>query len=263
MDGLEEKIFFITGAARGIGFATAKLLGEYGAKVVLTDYSEAVEQAAQSLRNNGVDAIGFQLDVRNVEEVEKVMEKVETEYGPVFGVVPAAGITQSGPAITMSQEAWQNVIDINLTGTFSVCRAAARKMLERKAGRIVMIGSVGSFGGQSGRVNYVATKWAIAGLTKSLAIEWGSNGLRVNAVCPNAVNTDMYKKGVPEEFSKNVIEDRVPYGRVAEVDEVAKAIVFLLSDAAAYINGVLLPVDGGLTAGFFTHRQGRDLALKP
>lgn len=153
------------------------------------------------------------------------------------------------------------MLDINLRGTFLTCKSTAVVMLPRRRGSIVCLASITAKGGQPGRANYAASKWGLVGLVKSLATEWGNRGVRVNAVAPNGVDTPMLTAGVPDHFRESVMLDRTPLGRFAQVDEVAQGIAFLLSDAASYISGTVLEIDGGLTAGYLTHRHGNDYAL--
>lgn len=261
MQGIKENVFFITGAAKGIGRGIARLIAENGGLVIICDKDKEVLGLSDKLKEEGYKTQGYLLDVCDFEAVANVVADVEKNFGPIYGVIPCAGITDSSPALDMSSEQWGRVLDVNVTGTFNVCLATARKMQERSRGVIVNIGSISSIGGQPGRANYVASKWAVAGLTKSLAVEWGVLGIRVNAVAPTAVETDMMQKAVPTGFINNVICDRTPLGRVAQVDDVTGLILFLLSDAAKYINGTVIPVDGGLTAGYLTHQHGADYGL--
>jgi len=261
MQGIQNRVFFITGGAQGIGYAVAQAITAHAGVVALADRNaQALQDAAQQLTQRGARVQTHVLDVRDASTTAAVVETVESTLGPIYGTVPCAGITRTQAAEQMDAAAWGDVIAINLTGTFNTCQAAGRAMLAHGQGVIVNLASITSFGGQPGRANYAASKWAVAGLTKSLAVEWGHRGIRVNAVGPNAVDTPMLRQGVPARFVDGVMCDRTPLGRVARVEEIAAVIVFLLSDHASYVNGAVLPVDGGLTAGFLTHQQGRDYA---
>ncbi|MBR1222490.1 SDR family oxidoreductase [Bradyrhizobium sp. U87765 SZCCT0131] len=264
MDGIAGRLFLITGGARGIGRATAEAIAAAGGDVALADMDgAAASQTAREITDRfGTRAVGHALDVRDLDATKAVVAAIERGTGPIAGLVPAAGITRTQPAETMDGAAWRDVIDINLSGTFYSCQAAAEVMLPRQRGAIVTLASITSFGGQAGRANYAASKWAVVGLTKTLAIEWGNRGIRVNGVGPNAVDTPMLRGGVPERFVDGVMCDRTPLGRVAQASEIAAVILFLLSDHASYVNGAVIPVDGGLTAGFLTHARGRDYASK-
>lgn len=261
--GLAGRAYLITGAGQGIGQALALALAEEGANLALADLNgEAAAALAEACTGKGVRAAGFVLDVRDAAAIETVVAAAENIIGPLMGAVPCAGVARAAPATTMPEDLWDLVIDTNLKGTFLTCQAVGRRMSERGTGAIVTIASITGFGGQSGRANYAASKWGVIGLTKTLAVEWGRFGLRVNAVAPNAVDTPMIRAGVPAEFVVGVMEDRTPLGRIAQPAEVADAILYLLSDRASYVNGSILPVDGGLTAGFLTHRSGAEMALK-
>lgn len=261
--GLAGRAYLITGAGQGIGRALALALAEEGASLALADLNGAAAAAlAEECASRGIRAAGFALDVRNASATEAVVAAAEQAVGPLAGTVPCAGVARAAPAVAMSEDLWDLVLDTNLKGTFLTCQAVGRRMSERGMGAIVTIASITGLGGQSGRANYAASKWGVIGLTKTLAVEWGQYGLRVNAVAPNAVDTPMIRAGVPADFVAGVMEDRTPMGRIAQPAEVADAILYLLSDRASYVNGSILPVDGGLTAGFLTHRSGADMALK-
>ncbi|HEX6980703.1 MAG TPA: SDR family NAD(P)-dependent oxidoreductase [Alphaproteobacteria bacterium] len=259
--GLAGKVILVTGGAQGIGLAVATALARERARIAVVDVNrDGANAVARMLSAGDVAARAYMLDVRDAAATRRVIETIEQELGPIHGVVAAAGVARAAPADTMDEETWNLVLDVNLKGTFLTAQAAAAPMLRRRNGVIVMIASITGFGGQAGRANYAASKWGVISLTKTLAIEWGHRGVRVNAVAPNAVDTEMIRRGVPESFVAGVIEDRTPLGRIAQPDEVADAILFLLSDAARYVNGAVLPVDGGLTAGFLTRAHGTDFA---
>jgi 3-oxoacyl-[acyl-carrier protein] reductase len=253
----------ITGAAHGIGRATAHYLAARGAALALADMDgDGVKATAAALAEEDAAIFASPLDVRDTAAVKAFVDSAESALGPIDGLVPSAGVAQAMPAERMDDAVWDRVIDINLSSVFRICREVGRRMLDRGHGAIVMLASVTAKGGQPGRANYAASKWGIVGLTKTLAVEWGARGVRVNAVAPNGVDTPMIRDGLPPAFVDDVMLDRTPLGRLARPEEVAAAIAFLLSDEATYVNGAVLEVDGGLTAGFLTHRRGADLAMR-
>jgi 3-oxoacyl-[acyl-carrier protein] reductase len=255
-------VALVTGAASGIGAAVCRRLAASGMQIAAADLDEAELAAfATSLRASGAAVLTGGLDVRDRPALDGFVARVEAELGPITAVVPAAGIARSGPAEVMEAAVWQLVLDVNLGGSFHTCAAAAGPMLRRGRGAIVAISSITGRGGQPGRANYAASKWGLIGLVKSLAVEWGGRGIRVNAVAPNGVETPMLSAGIPQHFREQVMLDRTPMGRFATAEEVAAVIAFLLSADAAYVNGTVVDVDGGLTAGYLTHRQGADYAM--
>ncbi|MFB9269980.1 SDR family NAD(P)-dependent oxidoreductase [Bradyrhizobium erythrophlei] len=257
------KAFLITGAARGIGEAVARRLAAEGAAIAATDLDAAGLSALEtSLAAAGTPVVVQALDTRDVVATDTFVAHTARHFGRLDGAVPCAGIARAAPAEVMNDATFSDVLDINLKGVFFTCRAVGRVLLAQGRGAIVTIASITAKGGQPGRANYAASKWGLVGLTKTLAVEWGHRGVRVNAVAPNGVDTPMIRDGIPNAFLDDVMLDRTPLGRLAQPTEVADAIAFLLSDEAAYINGAVLEVDGGLTAGFLTHRHGADLARK-
>ncbi|MCY0096808.1 SDR family NAD(P)-dependent oxidoreductase [Hoeflea ulvae] len=255
------KTVLVTGAASGIGRATVEALVKAGAAVGIADIQgDEADAFAETIRGQGGAAIGLTLDVRDAAATERAVEMLEDELGPIFGLVTAAGLSRPAPAESMSEASWDLVMDTNLKGMFLSCQSAGRRMLAHGAGAIVNIGSVNSLGGFAGRSNYCSSKFGVAGLTDVLAIEWGRRGIRVNAVAPNGVDTPLVRQGIPPSFVTEVLDDRTPMGRMALPGEIASTVLFLLSDAASYVTGSMLRVDGGLCSGFYTHRQGADLA---
>jgi len=251
----------VTGGARGIGNAVTRRLLQDGASVVMVDADPAALEEARAALGEYKGRVHVRtLDVRDPVAVQKCAESIEAEIGPVDALVTCAGVSRSGPAESMSFETWKLVMDVNLDGTFLCCQAFGRSMLVRNRGAIVTISSVAGFGGQSGRANYCASKWAVGGLTKTLAIEWGNRGVRVNSIAPGPVNTALMNK-VPERVRIGVFVERTPLARLAEASEMAETIAFLLSPKASYINGAVLPVDGGLSSGYATARSGAEFGV--
>lgn len=255
------RVALITGAASGIGAETCRRLANDGYAIAAVDSNQSNLTALASELGARTRIVTGALDVRDAEAQRRFVEQAEAELGPIVAVVPCAGVTRSGPAETMALSDWQLVMDVNVTGTFLTCQAAAEPMLRRGSGAIVCIASIISKGGQAGRVNYAASKFAIAGLVKTLAIEWGNRGVRVNAVAPGVVATPMVLNGVPETFQE-IMHDRIPMKRFATPADIAGAIAMLLSKDSAYINGAVLEVDGGITAGFLTAQNGENYATR-
>ena len=257
MQGIRDNVYLITGGARGVGRAMAEALLAAGARVALADNrGDAVAATAREIDPGGERAIGLALDVCDAAATEDVVEQAERALGPLAGLIACAGITGSAKAEEMPLATWQRVLDVNLTGTFLSCQAVARRLLPRGRGAIVTIASLTGIGGQPGRANYAASKWGVIGLTKTMALEWGRRGVRINCIAPNVIETPLVMQGVPHEFIYGVIVDRTPMARIGQPSEIATAALFLLSDAASYVTGVVLPVDGGISAGFLTHLHG-------
>jgi len=239
----------VTGAAQGLGLTTAALLARQGCRVVLLDVL-SVDSPVARLRGLGLEAQGFTGDVSSEAFVQHVAESVAREFGALDGLVNNAGISLIVPAEQTTAAQWQRVLTINLFGPFLLCRYLGAQMLERGRGSIVNVASIAGLAGVSHRSAYNASKHGLVGLTKTLAAEWGGRGVRVNAVCPGWIKTEMDAADQGGgAYSDSDITDRVPLARFARPEDVAEAIAFLLdADRSAFINGVSLPVDGGWTA---------------
>jgi 3-oxoacyl-[acyl-carrier protein] reductase len=234
---LEGRTAVVTGGSRGIGRAIATELANGGAQVVI-GYRSGAEEA-----NEVASAIGgraVQADVSDPAEAKRLVE----EAGEVDILVNNAGVTRDGLLARMPDEDWRIVLDTNLGGTFNTCRAAARGMMKRRGGAIVNVSSVVGLHGNPGQTNYSASKAGIIGFTKALARELGSRGVRANVVAPGYISTRLTNE-LPEELKQTMLAN-TPLGRLGDPEDVAGAVRFLCSDAAAFVTGEVLLVDGGL-----------------
>jgi 3-oxoacyl-[acyl-carrier protein] reductase len=243
---LRGKVAIVTGGTRGIGRSIVLAICRQGAECAFT-YS-AHEEAAQSLvaevRELGRRALPIQLDVRDFEGAKAMIEQVKSEFGRLDILVNNAGITRDRSLMGMSKEDWGDVIDTDLTGVFNTTRACIITFLKQKSGNIVNISSVSGIRPMAGQVNYAAAKAGVIGFTKSLAQEVAPYNVRVNAVAPGFIETDMTSQ-LGEKFRDKAVA-RIPLGRFGTAEEVAQSVLFLLSDASHYITGQVLQIDGGL-----------------
>ncbi|MBR6066263.1 MAG: 3-oxoacyl-ACP reductase FabG [Bacteroidales bacterium] len=246
MKRLENRVAIITGGTAGIGAATAIKFAQEGAKVILwARNAERGNAFIEKMKGMGLEAEFDAIDSSNYEAVCEAAKRVNDKYGKIDILINNAGITNDSTLKKMTIEQWQQVIDINLSGSFYCIKAITPYMLEKGYGRIVNASSVVALYGNFGQTNYVATKAGLIGMTKTLARELGKKGITVNAVAPGFIETDMVAK-MPE----NVLDGmraKVPVGRLGQPEEIASAYLFLASEEAAYINGATLSVDGGMT----------------
>jgi len=245
MERFRDKVVIITGGAGGIGRETALLISEEGGKVIIFDMNEiGLKEVEDTIKSRGRNFKGYKVDVSDFEIVQDAVNKVVEDFGKIDVLVNNAGITRDNFLTKMSVEDWNKVISINLTGTFNCTKAVIPYMYENGSGVIINVASVVAIYGNIGQTNYIASKAGVIGLTKGWAKEFSKKGIRVNAVAPGFIKTPMTEK-VPEKVIDFMVS-RTPLGRMGETEEVAKAILFLSSDDASFITGVILNVDGGL-----------------
>ncbi len=245
------EVALVTGGSSGIGKATSLRLASGGARVAVGYLGDAEEDDARtvvaSIVEGGGQAFAVQVDVTDPEGVDRCFAAVEDHWGPVQILINNAGISRDSLLLRMSEDAWSQVMRVNLDGVFHTSKRALRNMMRDRAGAIVNVSSVAGLNGNAGQCNYSASKAALVGLTRSLAAEAGGRGIRVNAVAPGLIRTQM-TEDMPENWHQDVVE-RTALGRPGEAEEVADAVCYLASPASSYITGVVLVIDGGLSVG--------------
>ena len=241
---MTDKIALVTGASRGIGAAIAKRLADNGYIVAGTATSPSGAQSIQTALGDG--HLGLALQLTDVDSIEQCVSQIAEHLGAPTILINNAGITRDNLMLRMQQDEWSDVIETNLTGTFRLTKACLRGMMKARWGRIVNVGSVVARMGNPGQTNYVASKSAIEGFGRSLALEIASRNITVNTVAPGFIGTDMTEQLTEDQTAAML--DRIPMGRVGDVAEVAAAVAFLVSDEAGYITGQTLQINGGLYA---------------
>jgi 3-oxoacyl-[acyl-carrier protein] reductase len=242
---LDGRVALVTGGARGIGKAIALRLAQQGAKVAIVDLADSGSQTARDIQQvAGVATTFFNADISKETEAKAAVVAVEKALGPVDILVNNAGITRDNLLLLMTESEWDAVMAVNLKGAFLMSKAVLRGMIKRRRGSIVSISSVVGRRGNAGQANYSAAKAGLLGFTKSLAREVASRNVRVNAVAPGYIETEM-TAALPDAARKALI-DQIPLGRIGTPETVADAVVFLAGDAASFITGAVIAVDGGL-----------------
>ena len=244
------KVVIVTGAASGMGLATAQLFAGQGDTVVIVDRDEAGAQRSAALVG-GLAVVG---DITDSSFCDRAVTQTVARFGCLDVLVNAAGTIVRADAEGTSDDDWLRVINVNVSGTFYMCRAAIRSMKTSGGGAIVNFGSMWGDAGGRGHLAYCASKGAIHNLTRALALDHARDGIRVNAVCPGEVDTPMLRAGgraapVTDEYLVTMADSAIPMGRLAQPEEIGRVVVFLASAAASYMTGALVPVDAGVTAG--------------
>nr|WP_082447551.1 3-oxoacyl-ACP reductase FabG [Youngiibacter fragilis] len=241
---LEGKVAIVTGAGRGLGKGIALKMAKEGAKVIVSDViSDNADECVKEIKEAGGEAVAFTGNIAKLEDVNAVFETAINSFGRIDIVVNNAGINRDTMLHKMTDEQWDTVIGVNLTGTFYMTREAAKRMREQESGRIINIASM-SWLGNVGQANYAASKAGVVGLTKTATRELAKKGITCNAICPGFIETDM-TRSVPEKVW-DIMVSKIPAGRAGSPEDVGNLIAFLASDEASYINGQVIEVSGGM-----------------
>jgi 3-oxoacyl-[acyl-carrier protein] reductase len=242
---LEGKVALVTGAAQGIGRAVSLLLARNGADIIVSDINlQKAEETVKEVQTLGRKALAMKVDVATFGDVEKMVEAILAQFGKVDILVNNAGIARDKLILRMTEEDWDAVLNINLKGTFNCTKAVVRYMSKQKSGKIVNIASVVGEMGNAGQANYAASKAGVIGFTKTIAREFAHRGINVNAIAPGYIETPM-TDALPDKV-KEELKQLIPMDRLGKPEDVAEAVLFLVSESANYITGQVLNVNGGI-----------------
>ena len=243
---LEGKVSIITGGAQGIGLATAEKFAAEGARVVICDVNQdVISGVVNEFKQSGIDVDGFNADVTNQADISNMVDLVISKYGQIDCLVNNAGIVRDARMVNMTEEQFDSVIDVNLKGTYNCAKSVFPHMMERQSGVVLNASSIVGIFGNFGQTNYAASKFGVIGMAKTWAREFGRFGIRVNAVCPGMIKTEILSD-IPDKVLENIVS-KVPMGRLGAPSEIANTYAFLASDEASYINGAVIEVGGGAT----------------
>jgi 3-oxoacyl-[acyl-carrier protein] reductase len=242
---LKGKVALITGAAQGIGKSVALLLARNGADIVVSDINlEKAEETTKEIESIGPKAMAVKVDVANFKDVEQMVEAILKNFGKIDILINNAGITRDKLILRMTEEDWDTVLNVNLKGTFNCMKAVTRHMAKQRSGKIVSIASVVGEMGNAGQANYSASKAGVIGLTKTIAKEFAQRGINVNAIAPGYIETPM-TEALPEKV-KEELKRLIPMERLGKPEDVAEAVLFLVSEESSYMTGQVLNVNGGI-----------------
>ncbi|MEY9979648.1 SDR family NAD(P)-dependent oxidoreductase [Lysinibacillus sp. RC79] len=244
---LKDKVAIVTGGASGIGEATVRLFVEEGAKVVIADFSDRGQSISEELNSNGYDTLFIKTDVTKEEEIQNMINETVNKYGKLNIMYANAGVADDAPAHELSYEKWKRTIDINLSGVFLSDKYAIEQFLKQGTGGVIVnAGSIHSFVSLPAPTAYSSAKGGVKLLTQNLCTAYAKEGIRVNAVCPGYIDTPLLSEVDAQQ--KEYLASLHPQGRLGKPEEIAKAVLFLASDDASFVNGTTLLVDGGYTA---------------
>jgi 3-oxoacyl-[acyl-carrier protein] reductase len=241
-----DKVVLVTGASRGIGRAIALSYALQGANVCVNyaTNSVAADEVVQEIKKSGRKAFSYQCDVSSEEEVKAMVKTVETNFGNIDILINNAGITKDALILRMGEADWQRVMDVNLRGVFLCTKYAAKSMMKKRYGHIINVSSVVAYSGNIGQSNYIASKSGVVGFTKVAALEFASWGIRVNAVVPGFIDTEM-TENLPEDIKKDLTK-KIALGYIGKAEDIAGVVTFLTSKASDYITGQSIHINGGL-----------------